>query len=94
MRTTSAPSSRKCSATAQATRPARTRSIGGSSPVATTTTERASPSSPSEHSTNSRTSRPRSPTRPMTHTSAAEWRAMHARSVDLPTPGPEKMPMR
>ena len=43
---------------------------------------------------NSRTSRPRSPTIAITLTSAAVLRATDAMSVDLPTPGPEKMPSR
>ena len=43
---------------------------------------------------NSFTSRPRSPTRPITIASASVLRASIAIKVDLPTPEPEKMPMR
>jgi hypothetical protein len=58
------------------------------------TTLRAMPSSPKSSSMNSRASRPRSPTRPMTLILASVWRTIIDKSVDLPTPEPEKMPMR
>ena len=56
----------------------RSRTSGGSSEVATTTTERARPSGPRSSSRNSRTSRPRSPTRAITLTSASVPRAIIA----------------
>ena len=74
--------------------PARTRTSGGSSPVATTTTLRLSPSGPRSRSTNSRTSRPRSPISPTTITSAFACRAIMPSSTDLPTPGPAITPTR
>ncbi len=93
-RSTSSPWSRKYSAMAVTSSAALSRTKGGWSPVATTTTERRSPSSPRSRSKNSRTSRPRSPTRPMHVTSASVLRAIMARSVLLPTPLPAKMPKR
>ena len=88
------PSSRKNSATVQATLAARTRSSGASSPVLTITTQRRMPSSPRLFWRNSCTSRPRSPIRATTETSALVCLAIWPSSVLLPTPGPEKIPMR
>ena len=70
------------------------RMSGGSSAVATTTTERASPAGPRSRSTNSRTSRPRSPTRQITLMSAAAWAARLPSRTLLPTPLPAKIPTR
>ena len=78
----------------QATFPQRTRSSGASSPVLTTTTQRRRPSSPRLFWRNSCTSRPRSPIRATTETSALVCLAIWPSSVLLPTPGPEKIPMR
>ena len=86
--------SRKYSATVQATFAARTRSSGASSEVETITTQRFNPSGPRLCSMNSRTSRARSPISATTEMSALVYLAMLDISVDLPTPGPEKMPMR
>tara|TARA_B100000315_G_scaffold250360_1_gene283037 strand:+ start:7333 stop:8556 length:1224 start_codon:yes stop_codon:yes gene_type:complete len=61
--------------------------------VGTTTTLRFIPSSPRSSSINSRASRPRSPINPTTLVSAAVWRAIIDKIVDLPTPEPEKMPI-
>src|SRR5919112_739718 len=83
---TSAPSSRKYSAIAVAVNAAFKRTSAGWSEVATTTTERASPSGPRSRSMNSRTSRPRSPTRQMTLTCADVERAIIPSSEDLPAP--------
>src|SRR5215510_16269794 len=58
------------------------------------TTERARPASPRSSCRNSCTSRPRSPISPITETSASTLRASIDSSTDLPTPEPEKMPMR
>src|SRR3954469_6337774 len=91
---TSAPWSRNASAMVVAASAALMRTSAGWSEVATTTTERASPSGPRSRSMNSRTSRPRSPTRQMTLTSALVDRAIMPSSEDLPTPEPAKMPRR
>ena len=88
------PASRKYSAIAVARNAPRMRTSGGWSDVATTTTERASPSGPRSRSMNSRTSRPRSPTSAMTLTSARVLRAIMPSSALLPTPEPAKMPRR
>ena len=91
--TTSLPASRKDSAIRVATKAERSRSTGGASEVATTSTDRASPSGPRSFSMNSRTSRPRSPTRAMTETSASVPRAIIDSRLDLPTPEPAMMPI-
>src|SRR3954447_22216345 len=91
---TSAPWSRNASAMVVAASAALMRTSAGWSEVATTTTERASPSGPRSRSMNSRTSRPRSPTRQMTLTSALVDRAIMPSNEDLPTPEPAKMPRR
>ena len=91
---TSRPWSRNASAMRVATNAALSRTSGGSSEVATTTTVRAMPSGPRFSSRNSRTSRPRSPIRPMTRTSASVPRVIWASRLDLPTPEPAKMPRR
>src|SRR3954470_10593622 len=91
---TLSPWSRKYSLIVQATLAARTRSSGASSPVLTITTQRARPSGPRLLCRNSCTSRPRSPIRAMMLTSALVCLAICDISVLLPTPGPEKMPMR
>src|SRR6266702_3404480 len=83
---TSWSSSRKYSATASVRYAACRRIKAGSSEVATTTTERASPSSPRSSCKNSCTSRPRSPIRPITLISASTLRASIESSTDLPTP--------
>ena len=70
------------------------RTSAGWSEVATTTTERRSPSAPRLRSMNSSTSRPRSPISAITLTSARTLRAIMPSSVLLPTPLPEKMPTR
>ena len=88
------PWSRKYSAMAVATSAPRARTRADWSPVATTSTERFSPSAPSELVMKSCTSRPRSPSSAMTLTSACAWRAIMPSSVLLPTPEPAKMPMR
>src|SRR5689334_12051453 len=93
IRSTSAPESRKCSATVVATSAALMRTSAGWSEVATTTTERAR-ASPRSRSMNSSSSRPRSPTRQITFTEAVVARAMEPSRVDLPTPEPAKMPRR
>ena len=90
----SLPWSRNHSAMRVATNAARSRTTGGASEVATTTTERARPSGPRSFSMNSRTSRPRSPTSASTETSASVPRAIIDSRLDLPTPEPAKMPSR
>ena len=88
------PQSRKYSATAIATNPARMRSGAGWSEVATITTERLSPSALNSCSRNSRTSRLRSPISAITLTSAEFCRARAPNNVLLPTPEPPKIPTR
>ncbi len=90
---TLAPWSRKYSATASATKQARTRMGAGLSEVATTTTDLRMPSGPSSCSRNARTSRLRSPISAITLTSAELWRDIAPSSVLLPTPLPPKMPI-
>ncbi len=82
----------KNSAIAVATKAALKRTRGGWSDVATTSTERCSPSSFKSFSMNSLTSRPLSPISAITLTSARVLRAIMPRSVLLPTPLPEKIP--
>ncbi len=74
-RSTSIPWSRKYSAIVVAVRPALSLASGGSSDVATTTTQ-CRRLSPRYSRTKCSTSRPRSPTRAMTLTSAVEPRAI------------------
>ncbi len=94
MSSTSLPASRKYSAMAVATNDPVARITAGWSLVATTTTERRSPSGPRSRSMNSRTSRPRSPSRAITLTSAVVRRAIMPSRTLLPTPLPAMMPMR
>ena len=94
IRRTLRPESRKCSAIVVATRAPVARTTAAWSLVATTTTDRRSPSAPRSRSMNSRTSRPRSPRRAITLTSAVVLRAIIPSSTLLPTPLPAKIPIR
>ena len=91
---TSSPSLRNDSAMRVAVSAARKRTSGGSSDVATMTTERARPSGPRSRAMNSCTSRPRSPTKASTETSASVPRIIIDIRLDLPTPEPANMPIR
>ncbi|MNC27428.1 hypothetical protein D3C75_756000 [compost metagenome] len=88
------PRSRKYSAIVVAMSAPLMRISAGWSEVATTTTERCSPSGPRSRSMKSSTSLPRSPIKAITFTSAEVLRAIMPIRVLLPTPDPAKIPTR
>ena len=90
---TSLPRSRKYSAMDVATDAHFTRNMAGWSEVATTSTERASPSFPRSFSMNSLPSRPLSPTSAITLRSDLTFFAIIPIRVLLPTPLPAKIPI-